>query len=132
MYISAHVFRRRPPAPPPRLMPRISNERVGGRLESVRGFVSHCGWNSVLKSVSVGVPIPAWPFMAQQHLNAKFVVEEFKVRMRVRASDGLVKGEDLEKLVGKERRERGREERQRAVGGGEGADGGGQIVVVLA
>ncbi|XP_052210049.1 UDP-glycosyltransferase 90A1-like [Diospyros lotus] len=39
------------------------------------GFLSHCGWNSVLESVSAGVPILAWPLIAEQSLNAKFVVE---------------------------------------------------------
>ncbi|XP_077236761.1 UDP-glucose flavonoid 3-O-glucosyltransferase 7-like [Tasmannia lanceolata] len=46
---------------------------------ATRGFLSHCGWNSVLESVGMGVPILAWPIMAEQGLNAKLVVEELKV-----------------------------------------------------
>ncbi|GAB2246490.1 hypothetical protein Droror1_Dr00001983 [Drosera rotundifolia] len=42
--------------------------------ESVTGFLSHRGWNSVLESVCAGVPILGWPMMAEQHLNAKMVV----------------------------------------------------------
>ncbi|XP_071704586.1 UDP-glycosyltransferase 71E1-like [Rutidosis leptorrhynchoides] len=37
---------------------------------SVGGFVSHCGWNSILESLWFGVPIAAWPVYAEQQLNA--------------------------------------------------------------
>lgn len=37
--------------------------------------MSHCGWNSVIESISAGVPILAWPMIAEQSLNAKLVVE---------------------------------------------------------
>lgn len=42
---------------------------------AVGGFLSHCGWNSVLESISAGVPILAWPMIAEQSLNAKLVAE---------------------------------------------------------
>ncbi|KAL6960623.1 hypothetical protein U1Q18_038387 [Sarracenia purpurea var. burkii] len=60
--------------------------------ESVRGFLSHCGWNSVLESICSKVPILAWPMMAEQHLNAKMVVEEIKVGLRVETWNGSVRG----------------------------------------
>ncbi|KAH7850587.1 hypothetical protein Vadar_000240 [Vaccinium darrowii] len=62
------------------------------RHESVQGFLSHCGWNSVLESVCAKVPILAWPMMAEQHLNARMVVEEIKVGLRVETSNGSVRG----------------------------------------
>lgn len=37
--------------------------------------LSHCGWNSVLESVVAGVPILAWPMIAEQSLNAKLIVD---------------------------------------------------------
>lgn len=71
--------------------------------ESVRGFVSHCGWNSVLESICAAVPIVAWPLMAEQPMNAKFVVEEMEIGLRVETCDGslngFVKSEELEKRV---------------------------------
>lgn len=71
--------------------------------KSVQGFLSHTGWNSVLESICAEVPILAWPMMAEQPFNAKMVVEEIKVGLRVETSDGSVKGfvnkEELKKMV---------------------------------
>ncbi|KAA8548081.1 hypothetical protein F0562_004658 [Nyssa sinensis] len=71
--------------------------------ESVQGFLSHCGWNSVVESICAKVPILAWPMMAEQHLNARMVAEEIKVGLRVETSNGSVRGfvkrEGLEKMV---------------------------------
>ncbi|KAF2290932.1 hypothetical protein GH714_016875 [Hevea brasiliensis] len=43
--------------------------------DSVGGFVTHCGWNSVLEAVVAGVPMVAWPLHAEQHLNRNVLVE---------------------------------------------------------
>ncbi|KAF8400435.1 hypothetical protein HHK36_013733 [Tetracentron sinense] len=60
--------------------------------KAIGGFLSHCGWNSVLESLSMGVPILAWPMVAEQHLNAKFLVEELKVAEQVPI--GTIHGEE--------------------------------------
>ncbi|OVA07610.1 UDP-glucuronosyl/UDP-glucosyltransferase [Macleaya cordata] len=60
--------------------------------ESVNGFMSHCGWNSVMESICADVPILAWPMMAEQHLNARMVVEELGIGVRVLAKKGSVRG----------------------------------------
>ncbi|KAJ1688756.1 hypothetical protein LUZ63_012911 [Rhynchospora breviuscula] len=73
------------------------------RHGSVKGFMTHCGWNSVLEGISCGVPFIAWPMMAEQHLNSKYAVDELKIGIRVRARDGtrdgLVHREDIEKAI---------------------------------
>ncbi|KAJ0984935.1 hypothetical protein J5N97_003291 [Dioscorea zingiberensis] len=71
--------------------------------EAVGGFVSHCGWNSALESIAAGKPMLAWPMIAEQSLNAKFLAEELRVGMRIgnAAGDqnGVVSREVVEKGV---------------------------------
>ncbi|KAL4599654.1 hypothetical protein ACB092_11G141800 [Castanea dentata] len=53
------------------------------RHSSIGGFVSHCGWSSVIESIKFGVPIIAIPMQLDQPLNAR-VVEEVDVGMEVK------------------------------------------------
>ncbi|KAI3750186.1 hypothetical protein L2E82_20814 [Cichorium intybus] len=46
---------------------------------STGAFLSHCGWNSVMESLSQGVPMIGWPLGAEQGFNAKMLVEEMGV-----------------------------------------------------
>ncbi|CAA0808840.1 UDP-glycosyltransferase 92A1 [Striga hermonthica] len=46
---------------------------------STGAFVSHCGWNSIVESLSQGVPLVGWPLAAEQGYNAKMLVEEMGV-----------------------------------------------------
>jgi hypothetical protein len=82
---------------------------------SVGGFVTHCGWNSVLEAVCGGVPMVGWPLFAEQRMTRVVLVKELKVALAVNESeDGLVSAGELEKRVrelmdseaGKEVRER--------------------------
>ncbi|KAK4430122.1 Flavonol 3-O-glucosyltransferase UGT89B1 [Sesamum alatum] len=41
---------------------------------AVGGFLSHCGWNSMLEAVAAGVMILGWPMEADQYINAKLLV----------------------------------------------------------
>ncbi|KAF8369942.1 hypothetical protein HHK36_032031 [Tetracentron sinense] len=59
---------------------------------AIGGFLSHCGWNSVLESLSTGIPILAWPLIAEQPLNAMFVVEGLEAGMWV--PSGPIGGEN--------------------------------------
>uniref|UniRef100_A0A0E0LZY1 Glycosyltransferase n=1 Tax=Oryza punctata TaxID=4537 RepID=A0A0E0LZY1_ORYPU len=69
----------------------------------IRGFLSHSGWNSVLESVTAGVPLAVWPMVADQPFNARFLVDELKIAIRVSTSDrtmrGLVPSEEISKVA---------------------------------
>ncbi|KAJ4975430.1 hypothetical protein NE237_000536 [Protea cynaroides] len=70
---------------------------------AIGGFVSHCGWNSILESLWFGVPIAAWPLDAEQHLNAFELGRELgekglvvELRLDYRGGDDLVTAEEVE------------------------------------
>ncbi|KAJ0035592.1 hypothetical protein Pint_26245 [Pistacia integerrima] len=68
--------------------------------ESVGCFMTHCGWNSTLEAISVGVPIVAMPQWADQPTNAKFIEDVWGVGMRARGNgEGIVKGEEIEVCI---------------------------------
>ncbi|CAM0947057.1 unnamed protein product [Alopecurus aequalis] len=54
---------------------------------SLGGFMTHCGWNSVLEAVSAGVPMVTWPRYSDQFYNEKLIVEVLKVGVSVGAKD---------------------------------------------
>ncbi|GMH29404.1 hypothetical protein Nepgr_031247 [Nepenthes gracilis] len=51
---------------------------------STGGFLSHCGWNSCMESLSLGVPIAAWPMHSDQPKNTVLVTEVLKVGIVVK------------------------------------------------
>ncbi|KAK8540452.1 hypothetical protein V6N13_028071 [Hibiscus sabdariffa] len=71
------------------------------RHESTGGFLTHCGWNSVLESVVNGVPLIAWPLYAEQRMNALMLTEDIKVALRAKKPDenGLVCRDEIAEAV---------------------------------
>ncbi|KAJ0960850.1 hypothetical protein J5N97_003290 [Dioscorea zingiberensis] len=96
---------------------RWAPQRAVLQHEAVGGFVSHCGWNSVLESMVAGVPVLTWPMIAEQSLNAKMIVDELEAGLILRkgaGGDGMVGREEIregvrELMVG----EKGRRVRER-------------------
>ncbi|KAK7283605.1 hypothetical protein RIF29_13235 [Crotalaria pallida] len=55
--------------------------------EAVGCFVSHCGWNSTLEALSIGVPVIAMPLWTDQITNAKFVMDVWQVGLKAVADE---------------------------------------------
>lgn len=49
--------------------------------KSIGGFVTHCGWNSVLEAVCAGVPMVGWPLYAEQRFNKVVLTDEMKLML---------------------------------------------------
>ncbi|KAK4719813.1 hypothetical protein R3W88_018151 [Solanum pinnatisectum] len=54
---------------------------------STGGFMSHCGWNSCMESITMGVPIATWPMQFDQPRNAVFVTDVLKIGVVVKHWD---------------------------------------------
>ncbi|MCD9646430.1 hypothetical protein HAX54_036240 [Datura stramonium] len=86
---------------------------------SVGGFMSHCGWNSCMESISMGVPIAAWPMHSDQPRNTVLVTKILKVGIIVKdwtrrhevVTRGMVQAAVEKLIVSKE----GEEMRNRAM-----------------
>ncbi|KAH7445133.1 hypothetical protein KP509_02G108600 [Ceratopteris richardii] len=46
---------------------------------AVSGFLTHCGWNSIIESICMGVPMIGCPQESEQHTNFKFMRDEWRV-----------------------------------------------------
>ncbi|XP_051127975.1 UDP-glycosyltransferase 75C1-like [Andrographis paniculata] len=71
---------------------------------SVGCFVTHCGWNSTLESVSCGVPVVAFPQWTDQGTNAKLIEEVWRTGVRVRVEedeeeDRTVESEEIRRCI---------------------------------
>lgn len=63
-------------------------------------FVSHCGWNSTLESLSTGVPVVAFPHWTDQGTNAKLIEDVWKIGVRLKKNeDGVVESEEIKRCI---------------------------------
>ncbi|CAN8300240.1 unnamed protein product [Cochlearia groenlandica] len=67
--------------------------------EATGVFVTHCGWNSVLESVSGGVPMICRPFFGDQRLNGRAVEVVWKIGMTI--IDGKFTKDGFDKCLDK-------------------------------
>ncbi|KAL8122234.1 hypothetical protein AgCh_018833 [Apium graveolens] len=68
--------------------------------KAVGSFMTHCGWNSTLEALSLGVPMMVVPQWTDQTTNAKYIVDVWQTGVRVKAHDKeKITREDVTKSV---------------------------------
>ncbi|KAK1567945.1 hypothetical protein Q3G72_018425 [Acer saccharum] len=69
--------------------------------ESMGCFVTHCGWNSTLEALSLGVPMVAVPQWTDQSTNAKYIMDVWKMGLKPEADNekGIVTREAIENCI---------------------------------
>ncbi|KAM1345375.1 hypothetical protein ACFX15_034114 [Malus domestica] len=71
----------------------------------VGGLVMHCGLNSTLKAVAVGVPMVTWPIFVEQFYNEKLITQVLGIGVGVGAKEWMrvvresVRRDEIEKAV---------------------------------
>ncbi|EXC16163.1 UDP-glycosyltransferase 86A1 [Morus notabilis] len=69
----------------------ISNPAIGG-------FLTHCGWNSVMESLRCGVPLLCFPLFTDQPTNRKLVVDDLRVGINLCIREPLTRSEVAQKI----------------------------------
>lgn len=88
--------------------------------QATGGFLTHCGWNSLLEGVASGLPMVTWPVGAEQFYNEKLVTQVLKtgvsvgVQKMIQVVGDFISREKVERavrevMVGEERRKRAKE-----------------------
>lgn len=69
---------------------------------SIACFLSHCGWNSTLESISNGIPFLCWPYFVDQFHNQSQICDVWKVGLRLNRNEkGIVLKTEINDKVNK-------------------------------
>ena len=67
---------------------------------SVACFISHCGWNSTMDGMAMGVPFLCWPFFTDQFLNQNYICNKWKVGLELKPDEnGFVSRHEIKEKI---------------------------------
>ncbi|KAK4270074.1 hypothetical protein QN277_023157 [Acacia crassicarpa] len=68
--------------------------------EAVGCFITHCGWNSTLEALCLGVPMIGVPYWSDQTTNLKYIVDVWKVGLRAQMDEkGILRRETVKDCI---------------------------------
>ncbi|GFP85199.1 UDP-glycosyltransferase 86a1 [Phtheirospermum japonicum] len=67
---------------------------------TIGGFLTHCGWSSIMESIWFGVPMICYPIFTDQPTNRNMVVNEWKVGVNL-CDEPPVSAEEVAQKVGR-------------------------------
>ncbi|CAK9155266.1 unnamed protein product [Ilex paraguariensis] len=65
---------------------------------AIGGFLTHCGWNSILESVWCGIPLICYPLLTDQFTNRKLVVDDWKIGINLHDRESITREEVAKKI----------------------------------
>ncbi|KAL8482714.1 hypothetical protein ACS0TY_025671 [Phlomoides rotata] len=88
-----------PPPPGDRgLVVPWCNQREVLANPAIAGFLTHCGWNSLMESMWFGVPLICYPIFMDQPVNRNLVVDEWKIGINLCDKEPVSKEGVAEKI----------------------------------
>ncbi|KAL2487388.1 UDP-glycosyltransferase 86A1 [Abeliophyllum distichum] len=66
---------------------------------AIGGFLTHCGWNSILESIWCCVPLLCYPLLTDQFTNRKLVVDDFNVGINLCDDKKYVNREEVSEKI---------------------------------
>ena len=65
---------------------------------SVACFLSHCGWNSTMDGIAMGIPFLCWPYFGDQFLNQSYICKKWKVGLELNPDEnGFISRHEIKK-----------------------------------
>ena len=67
---------------------------------AIGAFLTHCGWNSTIESIAMGVPMLCWPDVGERRTNGRLVVSVWKAGLEfTRVGTGEVERKEVERVI---------------------------------